>query len=139
MVNGAILDLGATPLEIDSSVMDLAIPDNDSAGVSTDLQLTGEAWHRVHEMRVTVSIQHPEVRELEIWLASPSGDRALLFDGTREPSHTDLDETFDVRRAPHMMNHYNEPLVGTWQLEVVDRSATQGAGELRSWGIWHRF
>ena len=128
------LDLVAPDVRT-SGAVDLPIPDGSPEGAVSSLEVPAPDYERVHDLRVDVVLEHPAPSELLVLLVSPSGDAALLYDGAR-PRGADPARTLTLETSPALLDHYREPLAGTWTLRVVDR-APGGEGVLRSWRLSH--
>jgi serine protease len=103
----------------------LAIPDNTTAGVTSDITVTGAGTIRAHA--VNVAITHTFIGDLTIRLQRVGGReivllREQLIDGTS------LSRTFTAD------GFVGEAAAGTWRLTVVD-GAARDTGTLDSWSL----
>ncbi len=122
-----------TPLDVGIGVGGIAITDN---GVTTSTAtIAAPVGQTIEDLRVHVTLTHPVPSQLDLRLVSPRGERVLLSNSLAAgPTVT---ATFDIQNAPALFDIFAEPLAGDWQLEIVDRVATQ-AGSLTSWRLEHR-
>jgi subtilisin-like proprotein convertase family protein len=114
-------DLPTQELVVEQRDLALAIPDNDPAGVATDLEL--EDASLIAGVTVQVKITHSYVGDLELYLVHPDGTEALL-QRRQGGSQDGIDETFGegFRAAPDLVRLKNKPANGAWKLKVVDVS-----------------
>ncbi|MGD8567403.1 MAG: M6 family metalloprotease domain-containing protein [Gammaproteobacteria bacterium] len=109
----------------------LAIPDNQRAGVSSELHIVGEGV--VKAVEVEVGITHTYIGDLQIELQSPAGNTALLrpADWKREQN---LLATYTNDTTPTLDLFVGESAAGTWVLRVRDL-AGYDTGTLDRWMI----
>jgi len=130
-----LYDLGVLAADAwDSGPLDLEVPDGGAAMPS--LELDAPAWQRVHDLRVSVAVEHPGPSQVRVFLVSPSDDEALLWDG-QAAGGVALDDELSIHTSPRLLDHWYEPLAGSWTLRVEAR-AGGGAGVLRGWTLTHR-
>lgn len=109
----------------DSSDVPKDIPDNDSNGVDSTLQVNDSEV--IDGLVVHINITHTYVGDLIIKLTSPSGTTATLWN--REGgSDSDINQDFNV-------DDFNgENAQGNWTLNVSD-NASSDTGTLNSWTV----
>ncbi|MBW2461944.1 MAG: proprotein convertase P-domain-containing protein [Deltaproteobacteria bacterium] len=105
-------------------LLDLAIPDANTAGVQTTIDVAQPASSRRAE--VAVRITHSWRGDLVVWVESPDGSRHVLTD--RQGNSAD---DFDHRAMIDLGTH---TVVGTWTLHVSDH-ATYDTGVLRHFNV----
>jgi hypothetical protein len=133
-----LLGSGMMPVEDGAEVyrakdLSLSIPDTGNP-VSHTMILDAELWQWVESMSIEVDIDHPMSKQLTVSLISPSYDEVVLFD---QGWTGKLSQTFDLSNTPALVDHYGEPLAGTWTLQVIDNIAGS-TGTLRGWTIRHK-
>ncbi len=113
----------------------------------------------VQGVDVTVSVNHPSVQQLSMYLVAPNGARVALVDPTITPpdptsavtgnSFTntrflDGSPTLSTGTAPYtgsfrpqglLSTLVGAPAGGVWQLEVVDRNGASAVGSIVSWSL----
>lgn len=82
----------------------------------------------VHNVSVTVSLNHSNWGDLHIELESPSGSRTLLSEPHRNANQSLFSHTF---LSTHQLK---ESSLGAWKLHVTD-DGTDGEGSWSSWSI----
>ena len=109
----------------------LAIPDDDHAGVASELNIVGDGVVRAIE--VDVAITHTYIGDLQIELQSPNGDTALLrsSDWRRDQN---LIATYTNETTSTLESLTGQPAAGTWTLRVRDL-AGYDTGTLDRWAI----
>ena len=130
-------------LETTSGFVNLAISDAPSildagAPVSSSLTLEGDYIRFVEFMEISVTLDHPSVRDLSIKLQSPSGAVSwLTVPLTLDPALDDelpptpLRGSFRFGSAAHL----GERAGGEWTLRVRDHRPFAGSGPLVSWEL----
>lgn len=103
--------------------LNVAIPDNDPAGVVRELVVTDAL--RLEHVTVTADIGHLRRGDLEITLIAPTGTESVLA----EP-HNDSAADYPSWRFMTVRN-WGESPVGTWRVRIADRQ-TGSTGNLRS-------
>lgn len=116
-----------------SRTPNLAIPDNNTTGISSAIAVTDSMT--VTSVSVTVNVQHLAKGDLTISLIAPNGTARILHNktgGTTDHVNT----TFAIATTPNqaltLFNTYNS--VGTWTLKVTDTKANN-TGSLVSWSM----
>lgn len=129
----------------------IGIPEGANRAVST-LAIGPAAT--IANVDVTVNINHPQVRELDLYLVAPNGTRTLLSDGTIAGGANFVGTTFSGAAATSIADPLNVapytgtflpigsfapmiggPANGTWQLEAIDRAGNAVAGAIQSWSL----
>ena len=106
------------------------IPDNDPAGITSALSLTGTEV--IRHLAVELDITHTFIRDLEVELVAPTGQRVMLHDRTGGDADNVI-ETYDSDN--HTISALlGLPVGGTWELEVRDLEG-QDLGKLNRWSI----
>ena len=95
--------------------LSLAIPDNDSAGVSVTFGISTNI--RVEHATVTLDISHARRGQLEIFLTSPSGTESKLAAPRSDNNAHPSSWTYMTVR------NWGESSAGTWTVRVADRVA----------------
>lgn len=103
---------------------ELAIPDNDADGVTSELTVSEDVT--IDGLSVHVAIEHSYIGDLVVVLEK-DGVRAMLWDGAGAGGH-DIDETFKVDAFTGTSAR------GTWTLHVSD-TASYDTGTLNSWSL----
>lgn len=110
----------------------LAIPDNQSAGIQSAAQLSGTGVAR--RLKVSVNIAHSWVGDLRVQLVSPAGRSATLH-GQVGGSQRDLVMTYDSDTpGSPLAILVGQSIAGNWTLRVADLVARDG-GTLKSWSL----
>ncbi len=99
-----------------SAGLSLAIPDNNTNGVTHELAFSGPPI-RVEHVQVTLDIVHPSRGELSVTLISPSGMTSRLAQKHKDTNPDYPVWTFLSRR------HWGELSTGTWKVQVTDTVA----------------
>ncbi len=113
-----------TTVASDQAALGLAIPDNNSTGVSRSFDFHS-AHFRIEHVTVTVNITHANRGDLAITLTSPSGKQSRLAERHDDTGNDYSDWVF------MSVQHWGEDLAGTWTVKVADRRAGN-AGTLNS-------
>lgn len=95
--------------------LNLAIPDNSTAGVVRTFNVTTNM--RVEHVLVTLDVRHLSRGHLEVELTSPSGMRSRLAERHADTGDHYPNWTFMSVR------HWGESAQGTWTVHVADRTA----------------
>ncbi len=122
-VVGQVVTLEVTP--------GLAIPDNNPAGISSQLALNQAGLAR--RIRTGVGITHTFIGDLQVELVSPSGDRALIHD-RKGGDQDNLQQTFDSSANAALAALIGKPAAGNWELRVRD-IVGQDTGRLDAWKL----
>jgi len=147
---GGIGDGVSTGSDYNSSDTPVAIPDNNLAGVTSYINVSGFAG-TIFDITVDLYIDHTWDADLIIDLLSPEGTLIILADqvvGAGENFHyTTFDElasehiwtgfapfTGSYRPEDSLSMLYGEDPNGTWELTVVD-TFPEDTGVLRGWGL----
>ena len=109
----------------------LTIPDDNPAGISSELMIT--AAGTVARIAVTVDITHTFIGDLTVELVSPTGTQARLHNRSGFNTH-DLIRTYSSDTIPALAAIKGEAAAGQWRLEVADHEG-QDLGVLRTWGL----
>jgi len=109
----------------------LAIPDHNSRGVTSTLQITESGL--VQDIQVTVDIEHDFLGDLEVELTSPK-DQSVLLQSRTLGVNTQLQYTYSVDNTPALKSLLNQDSFGHWQLRVIDSVPTD-TGRLKSWEL----
>ncbi|MBX7259916.1 MAG: S8 family serine peptidase, partial [Candidatus Hydrogenedentes bacterium] len=107
----------------------VAIPDNNTAGVTQTVSISGNTGFEVEHVEVTVNITHPYRGDLRVFLTSPSGMVSQLA----SERAGDSGDNFSNWKFTSVA-HWGENPNGTWQLKVAD-VFTPDTGTLNSWSI----
>jgi hypothetical protein len=114
---------------ISSAVLNFAISDNSTVGVTHQLNAPGTA-QKVEAVQIAVNVTHPSTGDIGIELTSPSNTRSVLKnirDGFA--SSPNLDGMVLLSNA-----YYGENPAGIWTIKVVD-GAAGNMGTLTGWSI----
>ena len=103
----------------------LEIPDNNSSGVSSSLEVTLDA--QIAALDLQVDISHSYRGDLEIFLRHPDGSETQVL-SANSSSGADIKETFPLAAFNGKSSK------GRWTLRVADRAA-QDTGTLNGWGL----
>lgn len=111
----------------------MAIPDNDSTGISDSLNV-GENG-KLSKLTVDLDLKHTYVGDLTISLAAPDGTEVKLHSRSGGSSD-DISGRFgdDLDSAAKLDAFKGLEVNGDWKLKVVD-SAGRDVGNLISWGL----
>ncbi len=102
-----------------------SIPDNDSNGVISTLEITDGS--DIQSLTVTVDITHTYVGDLTLYLIGPDGTTVTL----RQNSGGSAD---DIHESYSVTAFNGKSAVGTWKLKVVD-SARYDTGTIDGWSL----
>ena len=115
------------PPEINTSsgsrLVNTAIPDNTSPGVTDTVMITDAL--QVEHVEVYVDIDHVFRGDLVITLTSPSGTESTLAQ-KQDDSNNDYDWMFST------VHNWDEYSTGNWTLSVID----DGNGDTGTWNDW---
>ncbi len=116
-----------------SSQRGIAIPDNNPAGIVSEITLTDPRV--IEELFVRVDITHPSRGDLRVELIAPNGTTAVLKEVSIERTR-DVHTTFGLTATPADSLEVFRGLVaaGTWKLRVTDFAA-RDIGTLLSWAL----
>ena len=102
---------------------ELTIPDDDPAGLTTEIEVEGSA--PIQELSVEVWIEHSYNGDIELELTHPDGDTITLREADGTPGW-DVIEDYDVDDFIGLESE------GTWQLKATD-TAYLDEGSLVNW------
>ncbi len=118
---------GRAPIQA-SNETEIAIPDNDPAGIVSSLQIEAEPGFILDEVELGLLIEHTWIGDLTVRLVHPDGSVAVIHDKTGD----DADDI--VIEAQRIEAFAGKPAAGTWVLEVVD-TAGGDLGTLVGWSL----
>ena len=96
--------------------LSIAIPNNNTTGITREFVITPQNNLRVEHVTVTVNINHTARGNLKVTLTSPSGTVSRLAEVHSDTNDNYANWTFMTVR------NWGENAVGTWQLKVTDES-----------------
>lgn len=129
---GLNLEFDALELTTNAEVSPaLPIPDYDSNGITSDIDLSDPG--NVREVTVRVAITHTYRGDLHLELISPTG-RQVQLRSTDGNSSENLVATYNNDTTPALGTLAGESVAGTWRLHVSDLARID-VGVLDSWGI----
>lgn len=115
----------------EASAPDLAIPDNDSAGVQDTIHFSENVI--ISSIKVHVDISHTYRGDLRLTLFTPFGTSVLLHD-RNGGSANNIQETFDSASIPGLSTLDGRSMQGDWALLVQDLAAVD-VGQLNRWEL----
>jgi subtilisin-like proprotein convertase family protein/Zn-dependent metalloprotease len=116
-----------------SSSPSLAIPDNNTTGITDELTIAGTSSNST--VSVDVNITHTYRGDLTITLTSPAGTSVVLQASSNDGTANLVGNyPADLTPANSLSAFDNEDHNGVWSLTVSD-SANVDVGTLNSWGI----
>jgi len=101
---------------ISQTSLNVAIPNNNTTGITREFVITPQNNLRVEHVTVTVNINHTARGNLKVTLTSPSGTVSRLAEVHSDTNDNYANWTFMTVR------NWGENAVGTWQLKVTDES-----------------
>ena len=101
------------------------IPDNSTAGVTSEIQVTDRGT--IRRLTATVTVEHEFPADLRIALQRVGGREVVLFD-RQDVSDSPFTRTYTVDA------YADQELSGNWRLIVSDRAA-RDTGRLVSWSL----
>jgi subtilisin-like proprotein convertase family protein len=130
------LQVGDLVVETDTNTTPVAIPDNDSNGITSTIEITGATTTIGAGLNIDIDLEHPFVGDLIITLTSPQGTRVVLFDPDDLDSGSNVQGNFpaDYQPVDSLSAFIGEDPNGTWTLTVSDNAA-EDQGTLNSWSI----
>ncbi len=149
----AIGSFTTTCTSYDPADTPIAIPDDDSAGVISTVNILDD--YAITDVNVAIDISHPWIRDLQIYLKAPNGDEVLLYDRSCGDSNTgriNINAIFDDQASATICQNSNPAISGTtmpdnllaslntlssfgdWELRVID-NANQDMGTLNQWSL----
>ncbi|WP_377154591.1 M6 family metalloprotease domain-containing protein [Roseateles sp. UC29_93] len=111
---------------------DLAIPDNDAAGIRSTIQVPEDVT--LASIKIGLTIAHPYVGDLRVSLATPWGAVVELHPKGQGGNAKNLDLTYDESTLPALATLRGRSSRGAWTLTVQDL-APQDRGRLQRWGL----
>jgi subtilisin-like proprotein convertase family protein len=135
--------------EVSATGMPLDIPDNDTTGVTSTINISDNKT--IEDINITVSITHPYLEDLRLVLESPSGKSVLLANAVGGAGDNFTNTVFDAEAtiqialgfppfsdryvpAGDLASLYGDNAQGAWKLIVTD-SELQDFGQLVAWSI----
>lgn len=109
----------------------LAIPDNQLSGVTSEIAIAQNAT--IRDIEVSVNITHDFLGDIEIYLIAPNSKRILLQSRTLG-RQTILQTTYTIKSHPVLDQLLAVPANGSWKLQIIDYSP-QDIGQLHSWEL----
>ncbi len=128
-----ISSTGGNPVKTFSASPNLAIPDNNSTGVSNGISVANSLT--ISSIAVSTTITHTYKGDLVVTLTGPDGTSAILHNRTGG-STDNVTTTFAVATAPaqSLAAFSGKNSAGTWTLKVQDLAAID-TGTFNSWSI----
>ncbi len=116
--------------QVDATAQDtpLAIPDNDSDGVTSHVTVAGMMSCAAPQVAVDLSIRHTYRSDLRVVLEDPNGAQVVLFNRSGGSADDLVLSGFGIAGLG------GQGLNGTWQLHVMDLAALD-VGTLQSWTL----
>ncbi|MCQ1534790.1 hypothetical protein FTO70_03600 [Methanosarcina sp. KYL-1] len=109
----------------------IPIPDLYPAGVRSSIKVSEDGL--VKDIRVSVNIEHPYIRDLRVALLTPTGESVILHDRKKGPGKN-ISRTYNLGSVPKLRASIGERVHGEWSLVVADH-AKEHTGSLLSWGL----
>jgi M6 family metalloprotease-like protein len=122
-VDDTVVELEETP--------GLQIPDNDPAGIECTLNAEGSG--RLKDIEVRIDISHTYIQDLIVTLVAPSG-KSIPLHHRSGGSADNIITTYTRDSTPELTSLDNEPVNGTWRLQVAD-VAGRDVGKLNRWAL----
>ena len=110
----------------------LAIPDNNAAGIRSTIQVPEDV--PLASIKIGVTIVHTYIGDLRITLATPWGAEVELHPKGQGGNAQNLDMTYDEATLPALATLRGRSSRGAWTLTVQDL-APQDRGRLQRWGL----
>lgn len=111
---------------------DLAIPDNNAAGIRSTIQVPEDV--AIASLKVGLTLTHSFIGDLRITLATPWGASVELHPKGQGGSAKNIDRTYDEATLPALATLRGRSSRGAWTLSVQDL-APQDQGRLQRWGL----
>ena len=111
---------------------DLAIPDNNAAGVRSTIQVPEDV--SIASIKIGLTIAHTFIGDLRVTLATPWGATIELHPKGQGGNTQNLDVTYDEAMLPALATLRGRSSRGAWTLSVQDL-APQDSGRLQRWGL----
>ncbi len=115
-----------TEQEFASSDVPKSIPDNNTSGVNSVLNIS--AGGTIASLKITMNISHTYRGDLKLKLRSPSGTEVLFYDPASNDSADNIVGYIDIA------DFNGQPMNGTWTFNVSDH-ASQDTGTINSWSL----
>lgn len=109
----------------------LAVPDADPQGITSDIQILKTGT--LKDITVDVDIRHTYIGDLRVDIVSPSG-RIVHLHNQSGGSADNLKRSYDTSSTPDLVDLMGEDIEGVWQLRVRDL-ASLDTGTLVSWSL----
>ena len=119
-----IVDGGTTPGDRFENNNPVAIPDNNTTGISSEINV--DRTDNASSVSVIVNISHSYIGDLVVELQHPDGSTSTLHD-RKGGSDNDINKTYELD-----LNDINP--AGKWKLNVKDL-VNQDSGTLNSWAL----
>jgi serine protease AprX len=110
---------------------ELAIPDNDSKGVSS--AITVSQTGTIYNINVGVDIRHTYIGDLQVVLTAPDQTDYVLHNRSGA-STDDLVKTYNAETTPALGRLKGKSVTGDWKLTVSDHARVD-TGKLRRWDL----
>lgn len=107
------------------------VPDNCPEGIQSSIYIPEEGL--VEDIRVSVTIMHPYLRDLRVTLFSPIGESVVLHDRQKD-SKKNLVRTYNLGSVPGLRAYLGDRVQGKWTLRVSDH-AREHSGYLVRWEL----
>ncbi len=108
-----------------------AIPDNNSQGITSMIQVSESA--PVRTIQVIVEIDHSFMSDLEVYLIAPN-NQTILLQSRNLGRRTTFIGTYSQQTTPLLARAIAQSAQGTWQLKVID-NASGDTGTLKNWQL----
>lgn len=113
----------------------LAVPDNNTTGVSSSVVITGSNINRVEVVEIEVTLPHPRASDLELVLSRSSGASSTLHSLHRCERDRGQEVCAELDGFVFTtVRNLDEPADGTWTLTARDRRSGT-TGTLSSWAL----
>lgn len=125
-----------TPVALNESVSPgLAIPDDNSTGITSQITVTGSVANVSPGLNVDLNITHTWIGDLIVSLTSPSNTTVVLHNRTGSSADNIVGNYPGTLPPDEALSAFSgEPLDGMWTLTVSDNVGLD-TGTLNSWGI----
>ena len=124
---------GAPPAAVRHVVQpDLAIPDNDAAGIRSTIQVTEDV--SIASIKIGLAIGHTYIGDLHVTLDTPWGATVELHPKGQGGNTRNIDKTYDEAMLPALSTLRGRSTRGAWTLNVRDL-APRDVGRLQRWGL----